>query len=143
MAATPDLKKWRVQGTRYVVIGLLSNAVLYLAYLGLTAVGVGHKSAMTALFGVGTLQTFVFNRRWTFDHDGHVSPSLLRYLVAYGGCYLLNLALLYVLVDRLGLPHAPIQGLAVLCLAVLLFVLQKFWVFRQSATPDVATGDVT
>jgi putative flippase GtrA len=127
---------WRTQGARFAAVGLLSNATLYLVYLGLTAMGLGPKLSMTLLFALGTLQTFVLNRTWTFRHGGRLPQSLVRYLTAYAACYVLNLALLYVLVDRHGLPHAVVQGFAILGIAVLLFLIQKFWVFRAVDRPD-------
>jgi putative flippase GtrA len=127
---------WRIEGVRFATVGLVSNAVLYLVYLGLTATGLGHKLSMTLVFVLGTVQTFVLNRIWTFHHGGRLPRSLARYLAAYGGCYVLNLAVLYFLVDRKGLPHAVVQGFAILGIAVVLFLLQKFWVFRAVARPD-------
>ncbi len=127
---------WRTQGARFAAVGLLSNATLYLVYLGLTAMGLGHKLSMTLLFALGTLQTFLLNKTWTFRHGGRLPQSLARYLTAYAGCYVLNLALLFVLVDRHGLPHAVVQGFAILGIAVLLFLIQKFWVFRSVDQPD-------
>jgi putative flippase GtrA len=123
---------WRIQGVRFAIVGVASNLVLYLFYLALTALGLGHKMAMTLLYAVGILQTFIFNKHWTFTHRGGTPRSLLRYLAAYGGCYGLNLVLLYVLVDRLGLPHAPVQGVAILGIALIVFLLQKYWVFAPS-----------
>jgi putative flippase GtrA len=120
---------WHIQGLRYIIVGLASNLVLYLLYLLFTAVGIGHKTAMTLLYVIGTLQTFVFNKRWTFEHDGNIRKSMIRYFIAYGACYFLNLALLYILVDNLGWPHALVQGLAILLVAALLFLVQKHWVF--------------
>lgn len=121
--------KLHVQLSRYVVVGLISNASGYLLYLLLTTLGLGHKMSMTLLYVIGTLQTFVFNKSWTFTHRGGTRQSLLRYLMAYGGCYILNLVLLYFLVDRIRLPHMLVQGMAILGIALLLFFLQKYWVF--------------
>lgn len=122
--------KIHVQLSRYVVVGLVSNAIGYLLYILLTTLlGVGHKTAMTLLYVIGTLQTFIFNKSWTFTHRGGTCQSLLRYLIAYGGCYILNLALLYFLVDQIRLPHFLVQGIAILGIALLLFFLQRYWVF--------------
>jgi hypothetical protein len=40
------------------VIGLGSNAITYLAFLGLTSAGVGHKTAMSTLYLAAALATF-------------------------------------------------------------------------------------
>lgn len=124
------MSTWRIQSLRFIIVGLASNLVLYLLYLTLTTFGLGHKTAMTLLYLVGTLQTFVFNRRWTFEHRGVSQSIFLKYVAAYGLGYLFNLFALLLLVDLLRAPHEIVQGILILVLAVLLFLLQKFWVFR-------------
>jgi len=59
-----------------------------------------------------------------------VRTALFRYWIVYVLGYLLNLAVLMILVDRVGLSHQLVQGIMILVLAILLFVAQKFWVFR-------------
>lgn len=123
--------KTRTQFTRYAVVGLTSNLVLYFVYLGLTMLGMGHKSAMTLVYIVGVTQTFYFNRNWSFRHDGHVSSALLRYVTTYALGYLFNLVVLMLLVDHWGWPHQWVQGVMIFILAALLFVMQRYWVFRS------------
>lgn len=120
------------QFLRYAVVGLASNVLLYLAYLGLTAVGVGVKLAMTLLYFAGVAQSFIFNKRWSFEHAGAHGPAFLRYCSCYALGYVINLASLFIFVDILGYPHQLVQGVLILSLAVMLFVLQKYWVFRSS-----------
>lgn len=114
---------------RFGIVGLLSNFVLYILYLAITTLGAGHKTAMTGLFILGLFQTFFLNKRWTFQHYGSMRYSLTRYAVAFGGCYLFNLAILLVFVDYYGMPHEIVQGVAVVVVAILMFLLQKYWVF--------------
>ncbi len=121
---------------RYGLVGLASNGVLYLAYLALTSVGVGAKLAMSLLYAVGVAQTFFFNKRWSFRHEGAHRATFVRYCASYVIGYAVNLAALHLLVDRLGLPHQVVQGVMILVIAALLFLLQKLWVFRtDSSTP--------
>jgi putative flippase GtrA len=120
----------RRQLIRFVLVGLMSNLLCYVVYLGLTAYGMRPSTAMTLLFAVGTLQTFLFNQRWTFEDKGGQRTAFLRYCIAYGSGYLLNLGALHLMVDRLGFPHQIIQLLMMGLLAVMLFLLQKFWVFH-------------
>ena len=122
------------QFLRYAVVGLASNAVLYLAYLVLTQIGMGSKLAMTLGYAVGVAQTFFFNKNWTFKHLGAHTPAFVRYCIAYGLGYLFNLFGLFVLVDRLEYPHQIVQGLLILAIAAFLFLLQKLWVFNSKAT---------
>ncbi len=127
----PDLAGLHLQAFRFAVVGLASNAVLYLVYLGMTGAGLGPKMAMSLVYGIGVAQTFAFNKRWTFKHSGRLDTALLRYLAVYAGGYFANLAVLAWLVDRLGYPHQIVQGAMILTLAACFFVLQKWWVFRE------------
>lgn len=126
------MKKTFFQLVRYAVVGLASNLFGYLLYLGLTFLGVGPKLSMSLLYAIGVAQTFFFNKRWTFRHQGSGRGAMLRYCAAYGLGYLINLAVLMVLVDQWHWPHQWVQGVMILALAVMLFLLQKFWVFRPS-----------
>lgn len=124
------------QFIRYAIIGLATNGIGYLLYLALTWGGLGHKLAMTLLYVTGVLLSFVLNRRWTFDHSGAVGWAMMRQWVAYGLGYLVNLVALLGLVDYLGYPHEIVQGLMVFTVAGMMFLLQKYWVFRP-VTPTL------
>lgn len=121
----------QTQFARYAVVGLVSNGVLYAAYLVLTHFGVEPKVAMTLTFALGVIQTFLMNRGWTFSYHGSNSRACVRYGVAYGGAYVLNFLLLVLFVDRLGFPHQVVQAVLILGVAVLLFVTQRYWVFAE------------
>jgi len=116
---------------RYVVVGLGTNLVLFVLYLGFTAQGMGHLQAMTLVYALGVAIGFVLNRSWTFSHKGHWTPAFLRYVLAYVFGYFFNLCMLYLFVDVMGYPHQPVQGILILATATFLFLLQKFWVFRK------------
>lgn len=126
------MKTTIMQALRFGIVGLASNGVGYCLYLLMTWAGMGPKLAMSLLFCIGTLQTFVFNKRWSFKYRGQDQMVMLRYLCAYGIGYLVNLAALLVLVDHLHYRHATVQGMMILVVAALMFLLQKFWVFAPS-----------
>lgn len=130
---------WFSQFWRYAVVGLVSNAALFGVYLLLTRFGVTPLLAMTALYVLGVLQTFVFNRRWSFRSRTGIPRALARYMISYGMGYLFNLLLLVALHHRLGLPHAWVQAAAIVATAILLFLLQRHWVFRAEPAAAPAT----
>ena len=99
------------QFVRYAIFGLCSNAILCFIYLVATNYGIGYKTAMILLYAIGILLTFLFNRRWTFDHQGFVTKAFIRYISVYGLGYVFNLAVLFLFVDELEFPHQPEQGI--------------------------------
>ena len=119
----------RQQFIRFAVVGMLSNAVLFGLYLVLTRAGLTPAVSMSLAYAVGVLHTFAWNRRWTFSYAGGSAVPFARYMAAYGVGYLVNLLLLRIFVDQLGLAHQAVQGAAILLVAALVFVLQKHWVF--------------
>ena len=125
----------RSQFIRYVVVGLASNAVIYVAYLLLTQLGMGPKLAMSLLYCVGVLQTFLFNKKWSFRFEGAATPALARYATVYAVGYLIQFLALMLLVDRMGLPHEWVMGALILTMALFIFLAQKFWVFSQTSGP--------
>lgn len=124
----------RGQFIRYVVVGAISNLFLYLAYIGVTATGVGHKTAMTTLYLIGGLLTFIANRAWSFNHKGSGQMAFARYIVAYMLGYVFNFTLLWVFVDRLDQPHQAVQAVAIILVAISLFLMNKYWVFAPPHT---------
>jgi putative flippase GtrA len=118
-----------IEMLRFGVVGLASNALLYLLYLAATAVGVEPKAAVSLIYLVGVLQTFVLNKRWTFKHEGHVRRTATRYWVAYALSYAANMVLLIVFVDIAGFDHRVVQGVLIAVIGLVLFALQKYWVF--------------
>ena len=125
--------KWHIQFSRYALVGLTSNFVGYLLYLLLTYAGMGHKTAMTLLYAIGVIQTFYFNRGWSFGYQGNTGGAIARYGIAYALGYLLNFGLLWIGVDRLQLPHQAVQAVAIFMVAACLFLMHRYWVFPQTA----------
>lgn len=116
---------------RYGIVGVASNAVGYLLYLAITAAGMDHKLAMTLLYAVGVAQTFIFNKRWAFRSDDSTGSALVRYIVVYALGYLINYSVLFLLVDRAGMPHQLIMAALIVLMVMYFFLAQKFWVFRK------------
>lgn len=126
-----------LQSIRFGIVALTSNVILYLIYLFMTTVGIGPKVAMTFLFAIGVLQTFIFNKRWTFAYQGVLRTSFVKYISVYSGAYMLNLGALVYFVDHLGHPHQVAQGIVIITFAVMIFLLQKFWVFRVPSSKKI------
>lgn len=115
----------------YIVVGIASNALGYLVYLLITHLGLAPKLAMTILYGVCATAAFFGNQRLTFSYEGGMIKSGIRYLIAHSAGYLLNLAILVIFVDKLQYPHQLIQAIAIIVVAIYLFVSLKLFVFRN------------
>jgi putative flippase GtrA len=126
------------QFIRYGVIGLGLNAAGYAAYLTLTHTVLGSRSAMTITYFFGVLIGFLLNRRITFRFDGDSRQALMRYIGAYAIGYGINFAGLWLFADYYGVPHEIVQGAVMVVLVVVLFLLQRYWVFPGRESDHLA-----
>jgi putative flippase GtrA/SAM-dependent methyltransferase len=116
---------------RYGIVGLLNNAAIYLIFLLVTYWGVTPKIAMSFLYVVAAVASFIWNKNWTFSYSGRVNRSFTRFVLAHIGGYLINLLILLVFVDRLGYSHQAVQAVAIFVVAGFLFIAFKYFVFNQ------------
>lgn len=114
---------------RWFVVGAAVNAILYIAYLGLTRSLLGPKPAMTIVYLTGVVIGFVGHRKWSFRHAGRMDSAFIRYVAAYALGYLINLLGLGFGIESLGLPHEWVQATMVVVVAITMFVLQRYFVF--------------
>jgi len=122
----------RDQLLRFLIVGAASNAALYVLYLGATSLGIGHKIAMTVLFAVGVVQTFVFNKTWSFRSRGNDIAAFARYASAYLLAYIINLTAMLVLVDCYHFSDRLVQAVMIILVAMFMFGMQRYWVFPAS-----------
>ncbi|MBQ7738082.1 MAG: GtrA family protein [Desulfovibrionaceae bacterium] len=118
---------------RYGIVGILHNAAGYILYLIITALGVDPKIVVGFTYPIALLISYIGNKKYTFENTGNYKKSSLRFLGMHCISYLINLGLLYVLVDLYGFPHQIIQLMAIFVCAAFLFVTLKLYVFKKEA----------
>jgi len=122
--------KWPKEFIRYAVVGATANIFGFLLYALFTELGVSPVLTISIFYPVHIGIAFYLNKRWSFNFKGRLSASAVRYLAAYAGCYGLNVAMLKFFNGYLGYSHLIVQAIAIVVIALLLFLAQKFWVFR-------------
>ncbi len=113
----------------YAFVGVLTNLFVYGLYLLLTNLWSAPKLMMTTLYFLGVSIGFLANRRFTFRHDGGIGVTGVHYLLAQFAGYLLNLVLLLLFVDWFDFPHQIVQAIAIVVVAIFLFVVLRIFVF--------------
>lgn len=122
----------------FAFVGLCSNLLGYGAYLLLVANRLDPKLAVTLLYSIGVLVSYLGNKRLTFRCTGNILSSGTRYLSVYILGYLINLSLISLFVDGLGVPHQLVQGIAIAVVAVVMFIMLRVFVFgRHSSTGQI------
>ncbi len=129
-----SLKK---QFIRYVIVGSFTNVAGFLLYTLVTSLGVSPILTISIFYLIYICLTFYFNKAWSFGHHGHLAVSAKKYLIVYCGSYILNVILLAYFNSYLGFSHLVVQAVALVPIALLLFVAQRYWVFRTQVISPV------
>jgi putative flippase GtrA len=117
------------QVRRYLGGGVLNTAVGFATIFGLTAIGVTPLLANTGGYAVGLIFGFAFNRHYVFGSSQTTLGDLRRYAIAFGACFLGNLAVLRIVLAA-GLPPIPAQFVAAASYTLAMYAACRLFVFR-------------
>jgi putative flippase GtrA len=121
-----------VQFVKFGTVGVSNTLLSFAVYtLLLKVFGVWYVAASGIGFTVGAVNGFLLNRRWTFR--GHVGDALtpVRWGVVQGCGLGLNLGLVYLFVDGLGMDKLFGQVPATAIVTVLTFLANRAWTFKM------------
>jgi putative flippase GtrA len=124
---------------RYAVVGAATNVFGFMLYVLITTLGVSPVLTISIFYPVHVGTAFYLNKKWSFSHEGRISTSAVRYLIVYLFCYVSNVSVLKFFSGYLGYSHLIVQAITIIVIALLLFLAQKHWVFknRGSSIPHV------
>jgi len=122
--------KARISFFKYLLIGGTSNIIAYGIYLALTRQNIEPMLSMSIVYLITCMISFCGNYQWTFASKRSVFYSMPRYLIAQGIGYATNALLLGILYYRLGIAHAIAQLIGVSVVAIQLYTINRFVVFK-------------
>jgi putative flippase GtrA len=127
-----------LQFVKFGIVGVSNTLIAFAVYtLLLKVFGVWYVAASGIGFALGAVNGFMWNRAWTFR--GHVGDALtpVRWFVVQGCGLLVDLGLVYLLVDGAGLGKLVGQVLTTVIVTVITFFVNRAWTFGGH-TPALA-----
>lgn len=131
------LQKYKGQ-ILYLFFGVCTTLVNVVVY-GVCAHMAGLSTTLSTIIAWGTAVLFAYitNRTWVFESHARTVPAVLREMWSFLICRLatggLDLAIMYICVDRLGLPDIPIKILSNLLVIILNYVASKLFIFSKKS----------
>lgn len=139
---TRDLRRTLREMLAFGLVGVVNTLVGYaVIYTCMLALGMGAVASNVAGYAVGLCCSFVLNRRLTFRSGGSARAELLRFLATFLVAYAINLLILLLCIERLGVPPVYAQVVAGVGYTAVFFVLSKWFVFRPRPR-DAAGADL-
>ena len=118
-----------VRGIRFGLVGASGYVVNVAVYSTGLRAGTDYRLAATVSFLVAASSNYVLNRTWTFGTSGRVTLEASRFLAVSAAALSANIVVLTILVQG-GLPKLEAQALAIVVIAPLSFLANKWWAFR-------------
>ncbi|MCW2982911.1 MAG: GtrA family protein [Conexibacter sp.] len=121
------------QLARFTAVGA-SGYIVNLATFAVCVhvLNIDFRGAAVVAFLVAVTNNFWWNRHWTFAaRTGDAGQQAFRFLVVSVGAFLVNLALLEVLVSSAGLKEVAAQAIAVAAATPCNVLGNKLWTFTE------------
>ena len=122
MLRFPDL----YQFIRYGFSGLINNLLGYFVYLVLTFFWLKPKTAIILIYFLAGTTGYFLHMKYSFAYHGSNINVLLRYILTYMICYVINLLVLVILTDVFHFSHQLVQALAIFIVAIPFFFVKVF-----------------
>ncbi len=113
---------------RYAIVGASNTVITFLAYTLLVGVGIAAPVASAAGFGLGAVNGYQLNRRWTFRVPGRVGRYVGVQAVGAAAS-----AAGVALARGDGLPRIPAELVVLPVVTLLTYALARTVVFAQAA----------
>jgi glycosyltransferase involved in cell wall biosynthesis len=125
-----------IQIFKFGMIGVINTAIDVVSYFLLTRNAIffsGHLVTTKILtFLLGSLFSFVMNRRFTFASRGKVSAGeVARFYSTVGMSVAINAGVLYFLHNTFSMYDLAAVAIATVIAFIWNFILSKFWVFKK------------
>lgn len=121
--------------SKYGVIGLGTNSLLYFLFIGLVMIGIHPVTTAGLCYILGLLLSYVLNRRWTFSSTNAHHHDLPRFLVAYGAGLATTLVTIVILIR--WLPPSIAQIINIGITAVVIYTMLRVLQFGTTDSDNV------
>lgn len=126
------------QLSRFGAVGVAANALGLGVFALLTWVGLPPAAAVLIVYPIGAVVAYCGNKQLTFEHRGDWLATGQRFVLVQVGGLLINLGMLWLLGDVMGIQPVLVQAMAVVVVAGCGFLAMRYFVFarRRSLEKD-------
>lgn len=117
---------------RFGIVGVANTGVHFVLYVILTTFAhVHYLVANPIAFTIATMNSFYFNRRWTFRNaDPAWRRQLVKFFIITTIGFGMNEGILYLLVSQGRMTKLPAEAVAIAVVLIWNYLANKWWTFR-------------
>lgn len=121
----------QTSAVKYAIVGGINTLVCWVVILALTWLSVLPEIANMLGYTVGFANSYFLNKKFTFKSTNSHKQDLVRFGVAMGLAYLINLGVLILCYRVLLIDKYVAQIIAAVFYTISGYVISKFWAFKQ------------
>jgi putative flippase GtrA len=123
-----------VRVAKFLAVGVLNTFVgLGTIYLCKWLLGTGDVVSNMIGYAVGLINSFVWNRLWTFAHSAAVLPAAARFVVVFLIAYSLNVATMLAAIHVFSVNSYLAHAIAVAPYTASFYLGSRWFVFRDGS----------
>ncbi|OKP84620.1 hypothetical protein A3842_07920 [Paenibacillus sp. P3E] len=121
------------QSIKFIVVGILNTIVGFAAYAAFIHFIIdNYLFALIFSHLIGVTHSYLWNNKWTFQQKSYNAKSGVKFFSVYAITFFVNLFLLTLLVDTIGMNKLIAQAIALFLTTGVSFFGHKYWSFRAS-----------
>jgi putative flippase GtrA len=121
---------------RYALVGGSNGVVAVVTYALLLAIGIAYPIAAILGYMAGIVNGYTWNRLWTFETGRFHLPEFSRYLAVQGSGLALNLLLLFVLIEGVGMAKGISEIFSLVPVVLLTYLFNRYWAFQPKTRSE-------
>jgi len=120
------------QFLKFGIVGI-SNTLVTIStiFILMSLMGVSYIISNIVGYILGLINSFILNKIWTFKSRATAGKEGIRFVLVFGICYLIQLAALIFLKEKVGVTKELAQLLAMIIYTMLNFTGNKLYTFRK------------
>jgi putative flippase GtrA len=120
------------QAVKYSIVGVGNTLLsLFIIWIMMKVFGCSAIASNVTGYAAGVLNSFIWNRRWTFGSSDAWIWSAIRFALVFGVCYLMQLGLLIYLDAHLPIDPYYNQVIAMIFYTCINFLMNKYFTFKK------------
>jgi len=119
---------WKLSGVFYGLFGQAGKGIEdFILQLGATSL----DATLANIFGygAGTINSFIWNKFWTFQVKHETKSQFARFFLLNISCLFLSSLSLFIFTDYLRFPYGSVWFVTMGIITLINFVISKYWVF--------------
>ena len=118
---------------KYSIVGIFNTAIgLTVIYFFFNVLNFNYIVANIIGYACGLVNSFIWNKKWTFKSSKHYSKEIVPFLIVFGISYAANLLTVILSVELIKIHPNIAQILGIAAYSSTNFLINRYWTFSKT-----------